>query len=74
MRKTVQEKAVVLYLSGGCVDGCLYRWVARWWSSFGGLRVHPLAAKKTLAKLQMVRLGRNNNFTTIRRLDDIIYR
>ena len=51
----------------------LYRWFAHWWSSYGDLHVHPLAAKKTLAKYKMVGLGRNNNFTTIRLLDYIIY-
>ncbi len=41
--------AVLVYfvtlLSGSCIDGCLDKWFARWWSSYRDLRVHPWAAK-----------------------------
>ena len=53
---------------GALINGLLVGGVA-----YGDLHVHPLAAKKTLAKYKMVGLGRNNNFTTIRLLDYIIY-
>ena len=36
----------IALLSGSCIDGGLDRWFTRWGSSFGDLRVHPLAAKK----------------------------